>query len=403
MNQSVTTANFKHYFNVMFLGAFNDNLFKNALLLLIALELTSSPQTAALYLNIAAISFILPFLLFSHWAARWAAPMAPDRVIVICKVLEVWIMSLALFFLIFQQLEVLLLLLFFMGVQSTLFGPIKFAWLPELVTEQKLLQANANVEMATFIAILLGSLTAALLVDFAFFSVIVGLCCVLTALIGLTYARQLTPSAPLVELQQTTHSQQIKPINLWLILGSSWFWFIGASLLTQLPLLSHWLFGQGPSDVSLILIIFTFGIIVAALVCHLIPEHHQLLNYSIAGKILSLFALAVAVQSNSNAVLTLTALAFCSGFAGIFVIKLMTLIQTYNPKQRRLFIIAQVNWFNAVLMLLSGIFAIAILSVLALDLSQFLWILAFINAAILSLWLYWRRRIKLHMDTSLQF
>ena len=149
-------------------GAFNDNVFKNALMLILAFTAANAlPWDTDLTMNLAAGLFILPFLLFSATAGSLADAVCKTKLIRTLKLLEIALMLLAALAFYFQQYLLLLGVLFLMGAQSAFFGPVKYAILPQLLTDKELLAGNAWVEMGTFVAILLGTITGGLLVGLA--------------------------------------------------------------------------------------------------------------------------------------------------------------------------------------------------------------------------------------------
>lgn len=150
----LSSQRFLPYFVTQALGAFNDNLFKNALLLFITFGGLAAQDQTALYTNLAAGLFILPFFLFSPIAGQIADKHEKSKLIRYVKVLEIVIMAMAATALFFDNPIILLALLFLMGLQSAMFGPVKFALLPQHLKEDELVGGNALVEMGTFLAIL---------------------------------------------------------------------------------------------------------------------------------------------------------------------------------------------------------------------------------------------------------
>ena len=162
----LTKQRFLPYFLTQALGAFNDNLYKNALLLLIAFGGISAQSDSALLTNLAAGLFLLPFFLFSPIAGQIADKFEKSKLIKWVKGLEVIIMGLAAAAIVMGNVWMMMLLLFLMGLQSSLFGPVKFALLPQQLDDDELVGGNALVEMGTFIAILVGTITAGIFFDF---------------------------------------------------------------------------------------------------------------------------------------------------------------------------------------------------------------------------------------------
>ena len=156
---------FAPFFITQALGAFNDNVFKNALIILVTFGIAGlSEGQRALYVNLAAGLFILPFFLFSAFAGQLAEKYEKSRLIRGIKLLELGIALLAAAGLAMQSVGFLLGVLFLLGLQATLFGPVKYAILPQHLREEELVGGNALVEAATFLAILLGTMLGGWLV-----------------------------------------------------------------------------------------------------------------------------------------------------------------------------------------------------------------------------------------------
>jgi len=157
------TRRFAPFFATQFLGAFNDNLFKNALVVLLTFQAAAWTTLAPEVLtNIAAGIFILPFFLFSATAGQLADKFDKARLARLVKLLEMLIMGVALLGFVAHSLPILLVALFLLGLHSTFFGPVKYAILPQHLRDHELVGGNALVEAGTFVAILLGTLAGEL-------------------------------------------------------------------------------------------------------------------------------------------------------------------------------------------------------------------------------------------------
>ena len=263
-----------------FLGAFNDNVFKNALLLLIAFHavdrFTVSSNTL---INLSAGFFILPFFLCSATAGQLADKYEKSTLIRFIKLMEIGVMALAAFAFWIDSITLLIVLLFLMGVQSSLFGPVKYGVLPQILADDELLGGNGLVEMGTFLAILLGT---------AFGGVLIGIddigrllvAGVVLLIAGLGYASSLAiPRVPAVDpemkinwnpVTETWHLMRFARSNRTVflyILGISWFWFVGAIYLTQLPNFSLRYLGGNEQVVTLLLSLFSIGVGLGSLLC----------------------------------------------------------------------------------------------------------------------------------------
>ena len=189
---------FLPYFVTQALGAFNDNLYKNALLLLIAFSGIIAEEDSALYTNLAAGLFILPFFLFSPIAGQIADKMEKSRLIRSVKLLEVAIMLIAAVGVITNNMTLMMTLLFLMGLQSALFGPVKFALLPQQLHKDELVGGNALVEMGTFLAILGGTITAGLLFDLTAAKYWIAAGVIFFAVLGYFSSRFIPPLKPVI-------------------------------------------------------------------------------------------------------------------------------------------------------------------------------------------------------------
>ncbi|WP_172959647.1 MFS transporter [Thiomicrorhabdus aquaedulcis] len=267
-------------FWVQFLGAFNDNLFKNALVMLIAFKLTT--DNSGLLITLAAGLFILPFFLFSSLAGQLADRYPKAWLLQKIKLAEVLIMSLGAWALWMQHLEGLLIVLFLMGAQSAFFGPLKYAILPEILPNQQLLQGNGLISGSTFIAILLGTILGGLGVLLEHGLALMAGTVMLVALLGYGASVRLlvlsrrgaklpvqNPSVA-VELNIIKSTWTMVALSrshrqaFWAVLAISWFWFMGAVLLSQFPTLvkTHLISDDGV--VVAFLTLFSVGVAVGS-------------------------------------------------------------------------------------------------------------------------------------------
>ena len=239
---------FGPFFATQFFGAFNDNVFKNALVIMITFQaVASSGLDADVLVNACAGLFILPFFLFSATAGQLADKYEKSFLIRLIKVVEVLVMSAAAVGFYTGNIYFLLGVLFLMGTQSAFFGPIKYGILPQHLKDNELIAGNAIVEMGTFLAILLGIVAGSKLIGVeSWGAVAVSGTIVAVAIIGLIISF-LIPVAeaadpqlkfnwnPLQETWNTIQHTRSNDVVFKSIMGISWFWFFGATLLTQLP------------------------------------------------------------------------------------------------------------------------------------------------------------------------
>ena len=398
---------FLPYFLTQALGAFNDNLYKNALLLLIAFGGISAHADSALLTNLAAGLFILPFFLFSPIAGQIADKLEKSRLIRWVKGLEVIIMGLAASAILMESVAIMMLLLFIMGLQSAIFGPVKFALLPQQLNDEELVGGNALVEMGTFLAILTGTITAGIFFDFEQGQYWLAAGVVVIAVLGFL-SSQFIPTAaandPHLKINWNPFSELINTIkqarqnrSVYLsIVAISWFWFIGASYLTQFPNLTRDFLGGSTQVVTLLLTLFSLGVAIGSLLCEKLSGHKIELGIVPIGSIgMSLFGIDLYFSVNSLQVVEgMTAMAFIqqaenwrlmfdismvSAFGGLFVVPLQALIQFRSDEKSRAQIIAANNVLNAIFMVASAALGILLLVVIELSIPEYFLVLALMN------------------------
>jgi 1-acyl-sn-glycerol-3-phosphate acyltransferase len=402
---------FGPFFVTQFLGAFNDNLFKNALVILFVFQGAEwSAVSANTLVNLAGGLFILPFFLFSAIAGQFAEKYEKARLIRSIKLLEIGIMVCAAVGFFRQSLVILLGVLFLMGLQSTLFGPVKYSIMPQVLREQELIGGNGLVEMGTFLAILLGTILGGVLIGLGpHGTVLVSTAVLCVAVLGWVVSRSIPlVVAPAPELairwnpvRETWRVMRFATENRTVflsILGISWFWFYGATLLAQLPSFTSGVLGGNEQVVTLILAIFSVGIGVGSLLCEKMSAGKIEIGLVPFGSIgLTLFALdlVLAVPDQSGHELV-GALAFLAGpgnwrivldllligmFGGFFIVPLYALVQHRSEANHRSRIIAANNIINALFMVGSAMFAIAFLESGA-SIPQLILVLAVLNTAV---------------------
>lgn len=410
---------FLPFYLTQFSGAFNDNLYKNALLLLIAYQTTGllglSVNTVV---NLAAFLFILPFFLFSGMAGQVADRYEKAAIIRKVKLAEIGIMTLAALALWSGWYEALLVLLFLMGVQSTFFGPVKYAILPQVLADDELVGGNGLVSMGTFVAILLGTIAAGLLMGLEAAAPIIAVSVLTLSVLGYLAARKVpatgAPGAgqavrfrPLHETRQLIRiAAERKPV-LWAILAISWFWFLGAAYLTQFPNFAHSNLRGDETVVTLLLSMFIVGISAGSMMCERITRHRITLAPVPWGAIgLSLLGIDLffAVPANPEAttwwtllsnpvyirvLLDLVGIGVCGG---LFIVPLYAFIQHETPQHKRARIIAALNVINALFMVASALAGMVVLGALDTDIPGFFLLLSLVNGLVLiAVWRIRRR------------
>lgn len=402
---------FAPLFITQFLGAFNDNLYKNALVVLLTFQSAQWTSLAPeIMVNIAAGIFILPFFLFSATAGQLADKYDKAALARLTKLLEILIMLVAAAGFWFSSLSTLMSALFLLGLQSTLFGPVKYSILPQHLKRNELLGGNALVEAGTFVAILIGTLTGGLLAGTGNAPIWIVAGGLLVAIVGYLSSRKIPPApAPAPELRISLNpitetlrnigfARQNRTVFL-SILGISWFWLYGALFLTQLPGLTKNVLGGDEILVTTLLAIFTLGIGLGSLLCERLSGNQVEIGLVPFGSIgLTLFGLdlffAAPIGLAGEAVHSLGFLLghgavwrvffdlFMLGlFGGFFIVPLYALVQMRSAEQSRARIIAANNILNALFMVLGAIAAVILLTA-GVSIPTLFAIAALINAAV---------------------
>ncbi len=384
-------ARFGPFFTTQFLGAFNDNLFKNALVVLLTFQATHwTTLKPELLANLAAGIFILPFFLFSATAGQLADKYDKATLARLVKVLEMAIMGIAAAGFALTSLPVLLFALFLLGLHSTLFGPVKYAILPQHLHADELIAGNALIEAGTFVAILIGTLAGGLLAGSVEHPAWIAAGGFVVAFAGYLSSRGI-PTAPapapdlavnLNPLTETWRNIAFARENRTVflsILGISWFWLYGALFLAQFPAYAKFVLGGGESSVTLLLATFTIGIGAGSMLCEKMSGKRVEIGLVPFGSIgLTLFgidlyfasptALAGNAPHELLALLSLPAvwrvlfdLLMLGMFGGFFIVPLYALVQLRSSEEHRARIIATNNIVNALFMVVGALGAGALL------------------------------------------
>lgn len=398
-------------FLTQFLGALNDNLMKTALLVMVSyagLHFAGLPPEQIV--NLASAAFILPFFLFSATAGRLAEKYDKAYVAKLTKVAELVIMALAAWGFLQQHVGLLLFTLFLMGAQSTFFGPVKYAVLPQYLKGNELLGGNGLIEMGTFIAILIGQMGGALLMQYGDSSSVLALLAV--ALLG-WLASLFLPSAPAAAPHLTVSyniigdtrqllraTKQYREVSA-SIMGISWFWLLGATYTTQMPTFTRLHLHGDASVYTLILTLFSLGIAIGSILCAKLSRGRLELGLVLMGGAgMTVFGvdLYFSVQSLTPTGHLLTLSDFLAqashwrslvdfigiGIAGgFFTVPLYTWLQTASPEDFRAQAIAANNIINGLYMVVSAALSMALL---ALTHSIALLLLCISLANLLAMW-----------------
>ena len=383
---------FAPFFFTQFLGAANDNLFKFALTVLVTYQLQVSWLPAQMAGLVIGALFILPFVLLSATAGQWADKYDKARIMLAVKLLEIGIMTLAGLGFWFQLVPLLLACVLLMGLHSTFFGPVKYAYLPQHLSERELTGGNGLVEMGTFVAILLGNVGGGLLMSIPQTGAHwVAMACLGVAVLGwLTSARiPVSPASdPGLQLNWNPFSETWRNLQLARqypsvfrsLLGISWMWFFGAVFLAQFPSFARDVLGGNEQVASLLLVVFSVGIAVGSLLCETFSHRHVEIGLVPIGALgmtvfaFDLYLASQAVPAATGALLSvgefvaqpahwrvMADLALLAFSAGLYSVPMYALIQLRAQPSHRARIIAANNILNALFMIVSSLLAGAML------------------------------------------
>ena len=403
----LTQRRFLPYFITQFFGAFNDNIFKNVLLLFVAFAGANVlPISSNLFINLAAGLFILPFFLFSASAGVLADKYEKSAFIRKVKLAEIGIMCLGAIGFITESYSILLLLLFLMGTQSAFFGPVKYALLPQQLKSEELVPGNALVETGTFLAILLGTLGAGLIASAENAKYVAAAAVVVFAIVGYLASRHI-PNAPACAPDLKFRWQPIKQTKQTIaiaksdrtifqsIMAISWFWFLGAAYLTQFPNFTHHYLNGNESAVSFLLALFSIGIATGSMTCDRLSNHRIEVGIIPIGSFgITIFGYLMAqavpdslpIFTDFNSFLSYQPLwplffylLMIGVSGGIFIVPLYALMQQQAKVTQRAQVIAALNIYNSLFMVGSAILGIVCLTILELSIPQLFVILALLN------------------------
>lgn len=427
------TRRFTPMFLTQFLGAFNDNLFKQGLILVLTfIAAEKLNQEVSKLNNMAALLFVLPFFLFSALAGQIADKYDKTRLTRYIKLLEIVIMVLASFGFIFEIYSLLFVALFLMGTHSTFFGPIKYAYLPQAMHEDELVGANGLFQMGTSLAILTGMMAAGALTQIQPQShMMMWLSGAVLAVACLGYlTSRFIPSMPAPQpnltvdwhifrtsWQTVTYLYRL-PILWFTIMGNSWFWFYGATFLTQMPEFAKTILHGDSAVVIFLLTLFSIGTALGSVLCKTLTKNQvslKLLPFGVAG--LTIFAVDLYFSLSSihltagkdvlfgigelwqtAGIWRVFADLFFLGFSGgIYIVPLYAFMQAFAPESHRARIIGANNIFNALFMVGSAIFSIVCLGVLKLPLPMLFAVVGILNVLV-GAWVFFS--LKKHEKTA---
>ena len=401
---------FAPFFVTQFLGAFNDNVFRNGLVILLTFQSTRiAGMNASQLANVAGALFILPFFLFSATAGQLADKYEKSRLIRTVKLVEIVLMMLAGFAFLSGRYGLLLLVLFLMGCQSTLFGPVKYAFLPQQLASSELIGGNALVESGTYLAIILGLIVGGLAAADTSSQVILTACLLGIAVLGYLTSRQIPITRavdpeltvnwnPISETRRIVGYAREKKSVFLSILGISWFWFYGSALTLQLPAYTLFVLNGTEEITTILLVAFALGVGIGSLLCERMSGHRIELGLVPFGSIgLSVVAIDLYfAQPLANPVVASTMaefiarpgsfrvlidLALLGAFGGFYSVPLYAMVQERAERRHLSRIIAANNIINALFMVLASLLAIGVLS-LGMSIPQLFLILALLNVGV---------------------
>ncbi len=406
----LTERRFAPFFATQFLGAFNDNVFRNGLVILLTFQ---STRVAGLDIsqlaNLAGALFILPFFLFSATAGQLADKLEKSRMIRAIKLLEIVLMLLAGYAFVTASYTLLLFVLFFMGCQSTLFGPVKYAYLPQQLLPNELIGGNALVESGTYMAIILGLLVGGLAAAGDSSNVLLAGLLLAISVSGYFTSRQIPTTKPVdpeLNVRWNPISETWRMLgyarenkNVFLsILGISWFWFYGSAVTLQVPAYTLVVLNGTETITTVLLAAFAVGVGVGSLLCERLSGHRIELGLVPFGSIgLTLIAIDLyfaqprihpeAVASVGQFLArpgswrVLLDLSLLGAFGGFYSVPLYANVQQRASRQHLSRVIAANNILNALFMVGASVLAISVLS-LGLSIPQLFLVLAALNAMV---------------------
>ncbi|KRE94474.1 glycerol acyltransferase [Frateuria sp. Soil773] len=380
---------FAPFFWTQALGAFNDNAFRNALVMLVAFQMGLDDHTVSLYTNLAPALFIIPFFLFSATAGQLAEKFEKTRIIRWVKLFEIGAMALAAIGFYTHHTTLLLVVLFLMGMHSTTFGPIKYAILPQALKPQELVGGNGLVEMGTQLAMLVGMIAGNSLMLVAGAGPLLASGATIAVAVAGYLASRKIPAAPAtapdLAFNWNPFSETARVLGITrsdravfnAVLGISWFWFFGTVLIAQLPVYTRETLGGDGSVNTLVLTLFSIGTGVGALLCERMSGRRVEIGLVPLGAFgLTVFGVDLYLARHGAALahgldwlgflrsagswriaLDLTLIGV---FAGFYVVPLFAFVQARAPREKLSRIIAGNNILNALLICLASGFGLGL-------------------------------------------
>ena len=412
----LTERRFAPFFWTQFLGAGNDNLFKFSFTVMVTYGIGQAQGglNPNVVVQLIAALFILPFLIFSATSGQLSDKYEKSSLMRRVKDLEIIIMLAAYYGFTTGNNWVLLVCTFAMGLHSTLFGPVKYAYLPQKLHSHELTGGNGMVEMGTFVSILLGTLLGGILIALPQVGAqYAATACVVVAVLG-RVAAHFIPNSPATEpnlninwnpFSETWNNLKLakqNPVVFRCLIGISWLWFFGAVLLTQFPGLAKNTLKGNPDVATLLLIVFSLGIGLGSLACELLSRRRVeiglvpigALGMTVFGVLLYATASGYAMNATEKGLAqfwaaagsfpVLASLFWLSFSAGLFSVPMYALIQERSPETHRARIIAANNIINALFMIVSAGMIIVLQGMLGLSVPQIFLVTALLNVLVVA-------------------
>jgi 1-acyl-sn-glycerol-3-phosphate acyltransferase len=404
----LSSPRFRPFFITQLMGAFNDNLYKNGLTIFIAFQAAGvSQQQSNMLVNIAAGLFILPFFLFSSIAGQLADKHEKSMLIQRIKLLEIAIMLLGATAFVLQSPTMLVAILFLMGTQSALFGPVKYSLLPQALEPGELVGGNAMVEFGTFLAILAGLIVSVYLMSLGL--MIMAIAVIVVAAGGYWASRsipRLAAADPELKVSFNIPRQTLSILRdaganrtvFYAVVGVSWFWFIGITYITQLPNYVRYELGGDEQVYVLLLAMFSIGIGAGSFLCERLSGRRVEIGLVPIGALgLTLFGVDLffnrGLSAGTDLIDPVTFIARGSSLrvcldlvmlgvsGGLYIVPLYALIQQRSEARKRSRIIAANNVMNALFMVVASLYGMFALSV-GVSIPLLFLIMALMNAAV---------------------
>jgi 1-acyl-sn-glycerol-3-phosphate acyltransferase len=411
----LATRRFAPFFWTQFLGAYNDNVFKNTLVLFIAYKMGSQMAAKSdILINLAAGLFILPFFFISATAGQIADKYEKSMLMRYIKVAEIIIAIMAAIAFYYKNVTGLMFLLFLLGCQAAFFGPVKYSIIPQHLNNKEIVGGNAMVEGGTFLAILIGTISGGFITQMNNGKFWAGIILIAVAVTGWLTSRMIpyaAPDSPGLKLDINPVTQTWKTMKISMekqsvflsILGISWFWALGLAYLSQLPNYTRNILHGSEQVVTLLLTMFSIGIGVGSLLCERLSGKKVELGLVPLGSLgLSIFGFDLVFAHLSlsagqalpagqplmglsaflgipGSMRVLMDLMMIGIFGGLYIVPLYSMIQIRTRPEIRARVIAANNIMNALLMVASSLVAALMIGLLKLSIPQFFLFLVILN------------------------